>query len=256
MASRDMETSQFVDVLASTAHGDIVFIDEAHLLHKEFQDILLGAAGEDRRIQKMEGRRVSVGETISLAEFTLCLATDRPGIISKALRDRVSISMHLMPYPLREMRAIVERVCEQEDVVLNGHAVTVLARAARGIPREAGKLLKLLASYCPDQHQEMTKPDVEEFLEANDIDPETMLRRNERRYLALFAVVNHPVNLGFISESIGTDPMELTRNVEPFLIREGLLHISSKGRELTTKGQAVGARFAAAEHESEVQHED
>ncbi|MFC1610095.1 AAA family ATPase [Myxococcota bacterium] len=244
VAARDLRPADFYGRLVALEHGDIVLIDEGHNLTHDVQELLLGAAGEERRVQKMQesrGRlRTTTGETASIAEHCLAIATDRPGRISAALLARLPLKIDLGAYTDSEMRTIIhQHISDKRDTPnLSSQAITLMARAARGIPREAIQLIKLLHSYHPASDREVTKRDLHEFLRANKID-NYMLRPDERKCLFELHKQQQPMRMHHLARLVGVDRDYLVNTVEVALIRDRYIEVLASGRRLTAKGQLV-----------------
>ena len=254
VAASDVRAGDLRDVVGDLEHGDVLFVDEAHLLSQACQDLLLGAVGEERKVQgaheRGASRRTSVRTTMSIASATLVCATDQPGRLNKALLSRLVLRLELAPYEAHEMREIVRGVAREQQVPLTSQAVTLLARASRGIPREARHLVLLVKTFFEELSTPLTKGQVGEFLSAHLFDAQ-LLRPAERRYLTALRDAGTAMQLRHVATILGLDARYVVREVEPELFRRGLVEFQSSGRRaLTATGRALAepGRRTEADH--------
>ena len=252
MVTEALRTPSLYVKLTTLKHGDIMLLDEAHRLADDCQDLLLGATGDQRAIQKMDFSKrrgdAAIDEVVSIANFTLIVASDRPGKLSNALLGRIPLRIRLGAYSDAEMRAICDAVCRDERIAASSHARTVLACAARGIPREVANLIDLLKSFYPEQEpgQEITKGEVLAFLQEHGID-EHMLRPEERQVLRTLLGQDRPISARLLARVIGVDLRYLENHVEAPLLISRLVEITPTGRRLTAKGREIAATLLEEE---------
>ncbi len=222
--------------------GDFLLIDEAHALKPLEQELLFEAIDRLRvpppetkapkGAQKQTGKKAKVRR---LKPFTLVLATDRPGYLLGALKKRCPTRLHLTPYVLKEMKEIVATIASELEVLLSPQATRRLARVCHGLPRQAKHLLTKLRLFFTTEGRKISVGNVEEFLRAFHIDAHG-LGPVEHRYLR-FLRKNGRASLETLAQYLGTDRDEVLLQLEPILVRKGLVDISSSGRRLTPKGR-------------------
>lgn len=244
-AAKDMRRGDLYKKLLECKHGDVFFIDEAHLLPGDCRDLLLGAIAGARTISRMEenkGRWSTLPtERVELEHFTLVAATDKPGALGKAMLSRFGLRVELGPYSVAELRAIAEQLCREEGVCVSTHALTLLAKAARGIPREVTHLVELLQSYIPDA-REITKKDLRRFLDDHGWD-EDFLRPLDRRYLLALRGQERPTSLQHLAAVVGVDRDYLVDSVETVLRRLGYVEVHPTGRKLSCSGAEMAEKL-------------
>jgi Holliday junction resolvasome RuvABC ATP-dependent DNA helicase subunit len=195
-------------------------------------------AGQDSKPGKSAGKGAAKKAKLKkrrLPGFTLVLATDRPKPLVNALQKRIPTRLHLSPYPLEEMKAIVKLIATEEKVLLSPHAARRLARASQGLPRRAKHLLVLLRLYTPKARPQIGTPDVARFLRDHGIDRDG-LGPKEQKYLS-FLKAGGKASLDTLALYLGTDREDVQFQVEPILVRMKLVDISPSGRQLTPEGR-------------------
>ena len=183
--------------------------------------------------------RTRPDEFVSVAEFSLAVASDRPGMLPKALMSRLLLHIELGPYNEAELRAIVSKLCRAVRLRVSSQAVTLLARSARGIPRAAAHLVDLLESYHARTTRALTKSDILHFLEAHGTDRDHLLRQIERRYLVALANQQGATSINFLATVLGVDRAYVENTVEPPLRRHGYVDVRPSGRCLTSSGMRM-----------------
>ena len=173
----------------------------------------------------------------SLQPFTLVLATDQPGLLLDALRKRFPTTVHLGAYPLKEMKEIVATIAAEKEVLLSRQATSCLARVCHGLPRKAVHYLQKLRHFFPAECVQLSSGRIKEFLRAFRVDTHGF-GPLERRYLR-FLSRNRRVSLETIAQALGTDKQDVLRQIEPILVRKGLVAIAPSGRKLTEKGKKL-----------------
>lgn len=229
--------------LVSLNTNDIVFVDEAQDLRPPVQDKLLDAI--DNLAVTLENGKPTPGtpcgqgartKEVKIQPFTLILASDRPGALLPALDKRMVVRQLVDLYSAQELKDIVERMASDLNLLLSPEAAHLIARAAGGLPRKAKHLLETLRLHCPtSESQPIGLSDVADFFAAFDID-EKGFGEEQRRYLQYLADVG-TASLESIAPYLGVDCDFVKKQVEPILLREGLITIGSKGRKLTAADQ-------------------
>jgi Holliday junction DNA helicase RuvB len=245
---------RIIKKLLALRHCDFLFLDEAHTLRPPEQELLYEAIDHHRvpAPQVDDGPRRSAarkaggssGEPgrhrlLRIKPFTLVLATDRPGVLRNALKKRFPLRLNLPPYPFDEMREIVGVIASRQKVLLSPQATGLLARVCHGLPRRAEHLLQLLRHFHLTDQGPLGNSEVKEFLRDHLIDPDGMTEMG-RNYLAALRE-RDKASLDTLALALGTDRDEVQFQIEPILVRKGLVDITSAGRLLTDAGKR---RFA------------
>jgi Holliday junction DNA helicase RuvB len=225
-------------LLTTLEAGDVLFIDEIHALDRAVAECLYSAM-EDRVIDLPAGKRVI---RVPLPAFTLLGATTHAGKLPKPLLDRFGFVWQLRPYTLPEMTTIVARSAGKLGVAINAEGAAVVARAARGTPRIANRLLRRVRDFVlgADRHGGLTaqapigEPLATAALARLGID-HLGLDPLDRRYLAV--VADRPVGIEAICAELGEDRSTIEDAVEPFLMQAGLVKRGTKGRLATDAGR-------------------
>jgi len=221
-------------LLSSLQPGDVLFIDEIHRMAKSAEEMLY-LAMEDFRIDIMVGKGVGATSIpLELPAFTLVGATTRTGLLASPLRDRFGFTGHLEFYSSEELEQVVTRSATLLEVALPPDALLEIASRSRGTPRIANRLLRRVRDYV--EVHPGTSPGVaaDAALTLYDVD-KLGLDRLDRSVLEALIVRfrGGPVGLSSLAVSIGEDAETIEAVVEPFLIREGLLTRTSRGRIAT-----------------------
>jgi Holliday junction DNA helicase RuvB len=235
----DVLPTSLIETLSTVKVNDIAFIDEAHNLSRECQELLYRAIDDGIVPMLGEDEVGSDGKTAEKSQpvnpFTIILATDQPGGLQKAMRERIEVEVELSYYSIPELKQIIAKICSEANIKINSHATTVLAEISRGVPRVAKKYARMLRLWYPAaEKSELGKPEIDAFCQDNGIDP-TGLKDRDRQYLVYLRDAEQ-ASLGTIALTLGLDEREVRRFVEPYLFRLGLIQIDSGGRSLTKKG--------------------
>jgi Holliday junction DNA helicase RuvB len=226
---------EMASILSSIHEGDILFIDEIHRLNKQVEEFLYPAM-EDYAIDVMIGKENATKSIrIDLPHYTLVGATTRAGLLSAPLRDRFGIVHHLEYYTTSELQSIIIHSAEKLGIQMDKDGAYELAKRSRGTPRIANRLLKRVRDFAEVQHNGIvTKGVASAALDVLDIDS-MGLDRNDRKMLdAIISKFNGgPVGLDTLATSIGEDTSTIEDVIEPFLIMNGLITRTPKGRVAT-----------------------
>ena len=222
-------------LLTSLEPGDIVFIDEIHRLAKTVEEYLYSAM-EDYAIDIVLDQGPNARSVrLDLPHFTLVGATTRIGLIAAPLRERFGLVNRLSYYEPKELAEIVKRSATKLGVDIDEAGALELSRRARGTPRIANNLLKRVRDYAQVKAGNFITGEVaKESLELLEIDPHG-LDEMDRRILETICVKfgGGPVGLSTIAVSVGEEPDTIEEAYEPFLIMEGYLERTPKGRVAT-----------------------
>ena len=234
---RQTKKIDVAEKLAAVKKGDIVFLDEIHALPADGQEMLYVAI-DGLRVPKIdaEKRRLVPNQWTSIPAFTLILATDQPGRLLKALRQRFDLCYTLAEYSIPELRQIVFNTAAEINILLTPQAATRLAEAARGIPRLARNRMKSFRVSMPDTSVEITRGMVDRYLRSIGIDDEN-LTRNDIRYLRELLKRGGRLSLANLAVLLGTDIRQVQAEIEGYLHHRGWIGIDSRGRFLTPEGK-------------------
>jgi Holliday junction DNA helicase RuvB len=222
-------------LLTSLEPGDIVFIDEIHRMQRAVEEYLYSAM-EDFVIDIMIDQGPNARSVrLELPRFTLVGATTRSGLISAPLRSRFGLVNRLDYYAIGDLSAIVERSAAKLEVSVEAEGAREIAARSRGTPRIANNLLRRVRDFAQvraDNH--ITRAVAAEALALTQIDPQGL---DEMDIRILETLVHKfgggPVGLNTIAVSVGEEPDTIEEVYEPFLIQEGYLERTPKGRLAT-----------------------
>jgi len=232
-------------LLTSLSPGDIIFIDEIHRLQRTVEEYLYSAM-EDFVIDIMIDQGPNARSVrLELPHFTLIGATTRSGLISSPLRSRFGITNRLDYYQAHELSQIVERSAGKLEVSIDPKGAHEIASRARGTPRIANNLLRRVRDFAQVRaNNHITREVAAEALSLLEIDPRGLDEMDIRILETLVHKFNGgPVGLNTIAVSVGEEPDTIEEVYEPFLIQEGYLERTPKGRMAT---QACYTRLGLA----------
>ena len=227
-------------MLTNLEAHDVLFIDEIHRLSPAVAEVLYSAM-EDYRIDIMIGEGPAARSIIlPIKPFTLVGATTRSGLLSAPLRDRFGISQHLQFYSESELTAVVLRAGELLGVQMERDGAIEIGKRARGTPRIANRLLRRVRDYADVRGSGIiTRAIADEALELLAID-HCGFDNLDRRLLHI--IIEHfgggPVGLDTLAASIGEERGTLEDVVEPYLIQQGYLQRTPRGRVATARAYA------------------
>lgn len=222
-------------VLTSLTRGDIFFIDEIHRTNKAVEEYLYPAI-EDFRIDIMVDRGPGARtERIPLQSFTLVGATTRSGLLTAPLRSRFGITMRLDYYPADELLLIVQRSARILGITVDDDGAMEIARRSRGTPRIANRLLRRVRDFAQVNGKSLLDKEIAHFaLERLDVDTRGLDEMDKK---ILFTIVDKfgggPVGLTSLSAAVGEDPGTIEEVYEPFLVQEGFIQRTPRGRVAT-----------------------
>ena len=222
-------------LLTNLARRGILFVDEIHRMSPVVEEYLYPAL-EDFTIDIMLDRGPSARSLkINLEHFTLVGATTRAGLLSSPLRARFGVTLRLDYYGPEDLARIVQRSAGILGVTVDADAAVEMARRARGTPRVANRLLRRIGDYALIKADgRITLPVAREALNLFDVD-ERGLDEMDRRLLEalIHKYQGGPVGLGTLAVVVGEEAGTLEDVYEPFLIQEGFIKRTSRGREAT-----------------------
>jgi Holliday junction DNA helicase RuvB len=233
-------------ILTNLEPRDVLFIDEIHRLNPAVEEILYPAM-EDFELDLMIGEGPAARSVkIQLAPFTLVGATTRSGLITTPLRDRFGIPVRLNFYTGEELRSIVARGARLLGFDLTEDGAREIANRARGTPRIAGRLLKRVRDFAMvGKHPKVDATIADAALTRLEVDARG-LDGFDKRYLTLIAenFGGGPVGIETIAAALGEARDAIEEIVEPYLMQQGFVQRTPRGRLLT--GQAYGHLGLAA----------
>jgi Holliday junction DNA helicase RuvB len=225
-------------ILTNLQARDVLFIDEIHRLNPAVEEILYPAM-EDRQLDLMIGEGPAARSVrIDLQPFTLIGATTRSGLITTPLRERCGIPLRLDFYSVPELEKIVRRGARLLDMPLNDDGAHEIASRARGTPRVAGRLLRRVRDFASvDGAVRVDAGIADRALTELDVD-KTGLDMMDRRYLACIAenYGGGPVGVETLAAALSEQRDAIEEVIEPFLLQQGLLQRTPRGRMLTALG--------------------
>lgn len=222
-------------ILTSLDPNDVLFIDEIHRLSPVVEEYLYSAM-EDYRIDIMIDKGPSARSIqIDLSPFTLVGATTRSGLLTAPLRARFGINMHLEYYDAATLKKIIMRSSAIMGVPIDSDAAAEIASRSRGTPRIANALLRRVRDFAQVKGNGRIDLEIARFaLEALNIDRYGL---DEIDNKILLTIINKfkggPVGIGTIATAIGEDAGTVEEVYEPFLIKEGFIKRTPRGREVT-----------------------
>jgi Holliday junction DNA helicase RuvB len=224
-------------LLTDLQDGDVLFIDEIHRLSRSVEEVLYPAM-EDHRLDVMIGRGPSARSIrLDLPNFTLVGATTRTGLVAAPLRDRFGFIGQLDLYDANELTVIVERSAKLLEVVLSGDAAATIAQRSRGTPRIANRLLRRVRDFAAVKDHKIISTEIAvEALDLFGVDVYG-LDKIDRRILGLLCdqFSSQPVGLTTLAHACGEEPSTIEDAYEPYLLREGLLIRTPRGRIATER---------------------
>jgi Holliday junction DNA helicase RuvB len=244
-ASRGTEPAHVCAVLRQLRHGDVFFIDEAHSLGRDAQQVLYLALDE-QRIPAAPERGATPNRYESIARFTLVLATNEPGALKPAFCRRL-VTLEFDPYTTRELKAIAEREAADRGITLTPQAADTLAEVAQGSPGRVARLIHNLRHFWADR-SELGTDQVRRFLDSEGIDIQG-LTPLQRQYLRVLAVApNGRYRLEGVAVKLGCDARYVRLEVEPYLVEQALVDPhSERGRMITPKGLELAKELGPSE---------
>jgi Holliday junction DNA helicase RuvB len=222
-------------ILTNLQPRDVLFIDEIHRLPATVEEILYPAM-EDFQLDLMIGEGPAARSVrIDLPPFTLVGATTRTGLLTTPLRDRFGILSRLDFYEVEELELIVRRGAELLKLELRADGAREIARRSRGTPRVAGRLLRRVRDFATVEGRLPVDAEVADAaLSKLEVD-ELGLDRLDRRYLRAIAESygGGPVGIETLAAALAEQRDTLEETIEPFLLQQGLLQRTPRGRTLT-----------------------
>ncbi|TAL02877.1 MAG: Holliday junction branch migration DNA helicase RuvB [Rhodospirillaceae bacterium] len=225
-------------ILTNLQPHDVLFIDEIHRLNPAIEEVLYPAM-EDFQLDLIIGEGPAARSVrIDLPPFTLVGATTRSGLLTTPLRDRFGIPLRLEFYDVDDLVEIVGRAARVLGVKVSADGALEIARRSRGTPRVAGRLLKRVRDFAAvDQSPEISVRVADSALRRLDVDA-LGLDAMDRRYLSCIAENYNggPVGAETLAAALAEERDTIEDVIEPFLLQQGLIQRTARGRVLSDKG--------------------
>ena len=222
-------------ILNNLKEGDVLFVDEIHRLNRQVEEVLYPAM-EDYAIDIMLGKDSSARSIrLELPRFTLVGATTRAGLLTAPLRDRFGVVQRLEFYAPNELQTIIIRSAKVLKVEIEDKGAEELAKRSRGTPRLANRLLRRVRDFAQVKYDGVITKEVAEFaLDILDVD-KLGLDQNDRNILTVMIekFSGGPVGLDTLAAAIGEDAGTLEDVYEPYLLMNGLINRTPRGRVAT-----------------------
>ena len=222
-------------ILNNLREGDVLFIDEIHRLNRQVEELLYPAM-EDYAIDIVIGRGPAARSVrLELPKFTLVGATTRAGMLTAPLRDRFGVVSHLEFYTTEELQEIILRSADVLNVEIDPSGAAELAKRSRGTPRLANRFLKRVRDFAQVQFNGKITEEVARYaLDLLEVDKKGLDRIDREILLAMMDKFNGgPVGLDAIATTIGEDSGTVEDVYEPYLVQNGFILRTSRGRILT-----------------------
>ncbi|MDO4408603.1 MAG: Holliday junction branch migration DNA helicase RuvB [Eubacteriales bacterium] len=224
-------------VLNGMGEGDILFVDEIHRLNKQVEEVLYPAM-EDFAIDILLGKGQNARSIrLNLPRFTLIGATTRAGLLSAPLRDRFGEIHRLEFYTPQELCAIIRNSAKKLDVAVEESGAMELARRSRGTPRLANRILKRVRDFAQVRYDGRISGEVARTaLDLMEVD-KMGLDRADRRFLMTLMETYHggPAGVDALAASIGEDAGTIEDLIEPYLLQNGFINRTPRGRTATAR---------------------
>lgn len=224
-------------VLNGLGEGDILFVDEIHRLNKQVEEVLYPAM-EDFAIDIIIGKGQSARSIrLNLPRFTLIGATTRAGLLSAPLRDRFGEIHRLEFYSPEELSTIIKNSAGKLGVSIHGNGALELARRSRGTPRLANRILKRVRDFAQVRYDgTITEEVANTALDLMEVDKMGLDRSDRRFLMTLMQTYNGgPAGVDTLAASIGEDAGTIEDLIEPYLLQNGFINRTPRGRTATAR---------------------
>lgn len=226
---------ELASILNNLSEGDVLFIDEIHRLNRQVEEVLYPAM-EDYAIDIMIGKGPAARSIrLDLPKFTLVGATTRAGMLTAPLRDRFGMIHRLEFYTPEELKSIILRSANVLDVDIEEQGAFELAKRSRGTPRLANRLLKRVRDFAQIRYDGVITEEVaRETLNLLDVDQYGLDFTDRNILLSIIEKFKGgPVGLETLAASIGEDAGTIEDVYEPYLLQNGFLNRTARGRMVT-----------------------
>ena len=237
-------------ILNNLQEGDLLFVDEIHRLNRQVEEVLYPAM-EDYAIDIMIGKGASARSIrLELPKFTLVGATTRAGLLTAPLRDRFGVIHKLEFYTVEELQQIIMHSAEVLEVEIDPNGARELARRSRGTPRLANRILKRVRDFAQVKYDGIiTEQVANTALDLLDVDKLGLDHVDRNILMTMIEKFGGgPVGLDTLAAAIGEDAGTIEDVYEPYLIKNGLLNRTPRGRVVTeTTYKHFGLAFPEVE---------
>ncbi len=236
-------------ILNNLQEGDVLFVDEIHRLNRQVEEVLYPAM-EDYAIDIMIGKGASARSIRQdLPKFTLVGATTRAGMLTAPLRDRFGVVNRMEFYTVEELKTIILRSARVLEVGIDERGAYALARRSRGTPRLANRLLKRVRDFAQVKYDGYITEEVANYaLDLLDVDKEGLDQTDRGLLLIMIEKFQGgPVGLDTLAAAIGEDAGTIEDVYEPYLLKNGFIQRTPRGRVVTDSAY----RHLGISHENE-----
>ena len=236
-------------ILNNLQEGDVLFVDEIHRLNRQVEEVLYPAM-EDYAIDIMIGKGASARSIrLDLPKFTLVGATTRAGMLTAPLRDRFGVVNRMEFYTVGELKTIILRSARVLEVGIDERGAYALARRSRGTPRLANRLLKRVRDFAQVKYDGYITEEVANYaLDLLDVDKEGLDQTDRGLLLIMIEKFQGgPVGLDTLAAAIGEDARTIEDVYEPYLLKNGFIQRTPRGRVVTDSAY----RHLGISHENE-----
>ena len=236
-------------ILNNLQEGDVLFVDDIHRLNRQVEEVLYPAM-EDYAIDIMIGKGASARSIrLDLPKFTLVGATTRAGMLTAPLRDRFGVVNRMEFYTVGELKTIILRSARVLEVGIDERGAYALARRSRGTPRLANRLLKRVRDFAQVKYDGYITEEVANYaLDLLDVDKEGLDQTDRGLLLIMIEKFQGgPVGLDTLAAAIGEDAGTIEDVYEPYLLKNGFIQRTPRGRVVTDSAY----RHLGISHENE-----
>ena len=224
-------------ILTNLERGDVLFIDEIHRLNRAIEEVLYPAM-EDFVLDIVIGKGPAAQSLrLEIPQFTLIAATTRTGLLTGPLRDRFGISFRLDYYDEQELYDIIIRSANILNVIIDESGAREISSRSRGTPRLANRLLRRVRDFAAVRANHEVSADIAkealEFFEVDELGLDTMDNKILTALVVTFS--GKPVGLNTLANALGEDAETLEDVYEPYLLQQGLIQRTPKGRIATQR---------------------
>lgn len=233
-------------ILNNLQEGDLLFVDEIHRLNRQVEEVLYPAM-EDYAIDILIGKGASARSIrLDLPKFTLVGATTRAGLLTAPLRDRFGVIHRLEFYSIEELKVIIQHSAQILSVPIEELGALELAKRSRGTPRLANRILKRVRDFAQVKYDGVITKEVAQIaLDLMDVDKLGLDHIDRNLLLTMIQKFGGgPVGLDTLAAAIGEDAGTIEDVYEPYLLKNGLLNRTPRGRVATQEAYAhLGIKF-------------
>ena len=224
-------------ILNNLQEGDVLFVDEIHRLNRQVEEVLYPAM-EDYAIDIMIGKGATARSIrLELPKFTLVGATTRAGMLTAPLRDRFGVVHRLEYYTEEELQTIITRSAKVLEVDIDENGALEMAKRSRGTPRLANRLLKRVRDFAQVKYDGVISEEVANYaLDLLDVDKYGLDHSDRTILLTIIEKFQGgPVGLDTLAASVGEDAGTIEDVYEPYLLKNGFIQRTPKGRVATER---------------------